>query len=324
MAAVAYVPATTGSLRIHLVDGSHRPLPDDFQTFLRLMDGHKQVASSFVNGSSAVFSGLPFPDKSMKRLTVFAHARHHRDAILFPVHVAKNVLSDAEVMLVPESGRFCFDSLDQLEAGHPLIRRAIGNSHEFHAMQESNPRHVATLLNLCAAMETMPLPNPGFPTPLHYDWQPEWNLMSPGQCWAWVDTRLMDSLRGAAGLRSFAQQPNPEACHPGIAGRVGPATASWKELGLPIANVRFTFHGHDRRTLDLADPSGEVRPVDCVMVQAEIDYAGDLVDAGLADAVPAIGSRESSVPELAYQMRWMASRQERLPEFNPPYGIESE
>jgi len=322
MAAVAYAPAT-GSLRIHLVDGSHRPLPDDFQTFLRMMDGHKQVASSFVNGSTAVFSGLPFLDMSTKRFTVFAHARYHRDALLFPVHLAKNVLVDSALMLVPENGRFCFDALDILEAGHPQIRRAIGNASEYRRMQESNPRHVATLLNLCAAMETMPLPNPEFSTPLHYDWQPEWDLMSPGQCWAWVDVRLMESLRTAACLRSFAQQPNPEACHPGIAGRVGPATASWKELRMPVGNVRFSFHGHDRRTLDLADPAGEVRSVDCVMVQADIDYAGDLVAAGLSEAVPCNGSRETSVPELAYQLRWMASRQERLPEFNPPYGIES-
>ena len=189
-------------------------------------------------------------------------------------------------------------------------------------MQESNPRHVATVLNLCAAMESMPLPDPDFRTPLDYDWQPEWDLMSPGQFWAWVDVRLMDSLRTAGCLRSFAQQPNPEASHPGIAGRVGPATASWKEIRLPVANVRFSFHGHDRRTLDLVDPTGETRSVDCVMVEAEIDYAGDLVNVGLADALPSNGDRETSVPELAYQLRWMAVRQERLPEFNPPYGIE--
>jgi hypothetical protein len=322
MAAVAYGPAT-GSLRIHLVDGSRRPLPDDFQTFLRMVEGHKQVASSFVNGSSAVFSGLPFSDTSLKRHTVFAHARYHRDALLFPVRLAKNVLVDAALMLVPESGRFRFDSLEMLEAGHPLIRRVLGRAGQYHSAQESNPRDVATLLNLCAAMESMPLPDPGFPTPLHYDWQPEWDLMSPGQFWAWVDVRLMDSLRAAGCLQSFAQQPNPEVRHPGIAGRVGPATASWKEIRFPVANMRFNFHGHDRRTLDLVDPDGQTRAVDCVMVEADIDYAGDLVNVGLADALPCTGDRETSVPELAYQLRWMAARQERLPEFNPPYGIET-
>jgi len=320
MAALAHAPAT-GSLRIHLVDGSRQPLPDDFQTFLRMLDGQKQVASSFVNGSSAVFSGLPFLDTGHKRYTVFAHARHHREALLFPVYLAKNVLADAGLMLVPENGRFHFDSLDMLEAGHPLIRRVVGRGEEYHSMQESNPRDVATLLNLCAAMETMPLPDPEFRTPLCYDWQPAWDLMSPGQFWAWVDVRFMESLRTAGCLHAFAQQANPEACHPGIAGRVGPSTASWKEIRFPVANVRFSFHGHDRRTLDLMDPTGETRAVDCVMVEAEIDYAGDLVNAGLADAL-ANGGRETSVPELAYQLRWMASRLERLPEFNPPYGIE--
>ena len=81
MAAVAYAPAT-GSLRIHLADGSRQPLPDDFQTFLRMVEGHKPVASAFVNGSSAVFPGLPFSDNSRQRYTVFAHARYHRDALV--------------------------------------------------------------------------------------------------------------------------------------------------------------------------------------------------------------------------------------------------
>lgn len=321
MAAVAYGP-TTGSLRIHLVDGSRQPLPDDVQTFLRLAEGQKQVASSFVNGSSAVFSGLSFSDTDLKRYMVFAHSRYHRDALLFPVRLAKNVLVDAALMLVPESGRFRFDSLETLEAGHPLIRRVLGKGCEYHSVQQSNPRDVATLLNLCAAMESIPLPDQDFRTPLHYDWQPEWDLMSPGTFWAWVDVRLMDSLRTAGCLHSFAQQPNPEARHAVIPGRVGPATTSWKEIRFPVGNVRFAFHGHDRRTLDLEDPSGETRAVDCVMVEAEIDYAGDLVNVGLADTLPCAAGRETSVPELAYQWRWMAARQERLPEFNPPYSIE--
>ncbi|HEV3330898.1 MAG TPA: hypothetical protein VG096_07955 [Bryobacteraceae bacterium] len=319
---MAYAPAT-GSLRIHLADGSRQPLPDDFQTFLRMVEGHKPVASAFVNGSSAVFPGLPFSDNGRQRYTVFAHARYHRDALLFPVHLAKNVLVDAALMLVPENGRFRFDSLGMMESGHPLIRRVLGRGSEYHSMQESNPRHVATLLNLCAAMENMPLPDPDFRTPLHFDWQPEWDLTSPGRFWAWVDVRLMESLRTAGCFHSFAQQANPEASNPGIAGRVGPATASWKEIRFPVGNVRFSFHGHDRRTLDLVDPTGETRAVDCVMVEAEIDYAGDLVNVGLADVLPSNGGRETSVPELAYQLRWMAARQERLPEFNPPYGIES-
>ena len=269
-----------------------------------------------------MFSGLAFPHSNTRRLTVLAHARDHRDALLFPVHLAKNVLTDASLMLVPENGRFSFDSLEVIEAGHPSIRRALGKGSQYHAMQESNPRHVATVLNLFAAMETMPLPHAEFLTPLHYDWQPEWEFISPGQFWGWADVRLMDSLRKAACLHSFAQLPNPEVYHPGIPGRVGPATASWKELRMPVGNVVFSFHGHDRRTLDLDDPSGGTRSVDCVMVQAEIDYAGDLIDAGLADVFPSNGCPEPSVPEAAYQLRWMVSRQERLPEFNPPYGIE--
>jgi len=324
MAAAVAFGLAAGSLRIQLVDGSRQPLWQDCQTFLRLLDNRREpVHSLFVNGPTAVFSGLPSSGNGSDPLSLVAHAPNYYDALLFPIRPAKNVLMDAALMLVPRNGRPRFHSLDLVDARHPRIRRALGEGCDYRTMQETNPRHVAAALNVFTALEIVPLPDPEHPTPLDYDWVPDWHLSTPSHVWAWVDIRLMDSLRRAAELHSFAKEPHPESGHPGISGRVGPATSAWKETRFDVGNLRFSFHEHDRRTFDLADPIGDTRAVDCVMVEVEIDCWGDLVTLGRADLLSPPAAGEHNSPELVYQLRWMSTRLERLPEFDPPYTIEA-
>jgi hypothetical protein len=316
------LPAATGSIRIQLVDGCRLPLADDFETFLRLFGSQKrQVAAGFVTGPSAIFPNLPVTESCAERYAVLACARRHRDGTLFPVHPQPNTLMEGNVMLVPENGHPRFDPLDVIDAEHPLIRRALCQE-RFDALRSSDPRSLATLLNICTAMETMPLPDPCFPSPLHFDWQPVWDLLSPDRVWAWVDVGLVEAIRRASCLRAFANDPRPQARHRGIPGRVGPATSSWQEVRFDLANVNFTFHEYDRRTLDLTDPTGDMRSVDCVMVEAGIAYWGEMLSLGLCDAIPPAEARDKCAVEMAYQLRWMVSRQEGLSEFNPPYSIE--
>jgi len=318
------MPSTpaTGSIRIRLVDGSRQPVPDDFETFLRIFDSRRRhVAAGFVTGSSAIFPNLPVTESCVERYAVLACARRHRDGTLFPVRPLPNTLVEGNVMLVPENGRPRFDPLDAIDEEHPLIRRALC-AERFDATRSSDPRSLAALLNICAAMETMPLPDPYFPSPLHFDWQPVWDLLSADRIWAWVDVGLVEAIRRASCLRAFAHDPRPQPRHRGIPGRVGPATSSWQEVRFDLANVTFTFHEYDRRTLDLPGPSGDQRSVDCVMVEAAIDYWGDMLSLGLCDAVPSEEARGKCAAELAYELRWMVTRQEGLSEFDPPYSIE--
>ena len=315
-------PAASGSLRVHVVDGSRRPLAEEFDAFLRIFDSHRtQVASGFVTGPQAMFPALPLAENGSERYTIFAHARQFRDGVLFPVRPLRNMLVDAAVMLIAEKGKYRFEPLDVLEAGHPAIRRVICRE-KYEAMAKSNPRELAALLNVCTAAEAMPMPDANFPTPLDFYWQPEWDLLSPERVWAWVDARLVEAIRNAGCLRLFAPEAHPESLHPGVSGHVGPATASWREVRLPAANLRFTFHEHDRRTIDRTSPTGQTDSVDCVILEAAFEFWGDLLSLGMAEAVPPAETREKCSVEMAYQLRWMMTRQERLPEFNPPYRIE--
>lgn len=315
-------PAATGSVRIHLLDGSRQPVTDDFSAFVRIVDIQKrQLTSGFISGAHAIFPNLPITEGCMECYAVFVSARRHRDGTLFPLRPLPNALVEGHVMLVPENGHFRFDPLDSIDASHPLIRRVL-RPERYEAIRESDPRSLATLLNVCTALESMPLPDPCFPSPLHFDWQPVWDLLSPERVWAWVDIRLVEAIRGASCLRAFAHDPRPGVRHRGIPGRVGPATTGWQEVRFDVANVNLIFHEHDRSTLDLRDPLGDTRSVDCVMVEAGMNYWGDLLSLGLCDAIPPEEARTKCAPEMSYQLRWMVTRQEGMPEFNPPYSIE--
>jgi hypothetical protein len=315
-------PAATGSIRIQVVDGSRQPVADDFTAFVRIVDIQKrQLTSGFVNGAHAIFPNLPITEGCVERYAVFACARQYRDGTLFPVRPLPNALVEGHMMLLPENGHFRFDPIDLIDTAHPLIRRVLCPE-RYDAARQSNPRSLATLLNICTALESVPLPDHYFPGPLYFDWQPVWDLLSPDRIWAWVDIRLVEAIRGASCLRAFAHDPRPGARHTGIPGRVGPATTGWQEVRFDLANVNLTFHENDRRTLDLPDPLGETRSVDCVMVEAGMNYWGDLLSLGLCDAIPPAEARTKYAAEMSYQLRWMVTRQEGLPEFNPPYSIE--
>ncbi|HWB82573.1 MAG TPA: hypothetical protein VG675_00390 [Bryobacteraceae bacterium] len=327
MAATA-ISLCTGSIRVNLVDGTRRPVADEFQTFLRILDGRgREASSSFVRGPLAIFAGLVFRGNANDHHTVCAHAERHRGCPLFPVRVIPNVLSDAGLMLLPEDGRFLLDPLEAIESAHPRIRRLLANntrdvcSRYRHAI-ETQPRSLAALLNLATALESIPLPDPLYPTPLDYDWQVEWDLMSPDRFWAWADIRLIDHVRRAAALHCFAPDASPEFFHSGIAGRVGPGTHSWKEVRLETANLRLTFHEYDRRTLDFPDGQGGTRAVDCVMAEIDMEFDSERMGQRLGQA-QSTAREETAAPEMAYQLRWMATRQEGLPEFNPPLRIEA-
>jgi hypothetical protein len=315
-------PTATGSVRIHLVDGSRQPVPDEFSAFARVVDIQKrQLTSGFVTGAHAIFPNLPITEGCVERYAVFASARRHRDGMVFPVRPLPNALVEGHVMLVPENGQFRFDPLDSIDAAHPLIRRVLWQD-RYDAIRESDPRSLATLLNICTVLESMPLPDPCFPGPLHFDWQPVWDLLSPDRVWAWADIRLVEAIRGASCLRAFAHDPRPGTQHCGIPGRVGPATTGWQEVRFDLANVNLIFHEYDRRTLDLTDPLGDTRSVDCVMVEAGMSYWGDLLSLGLRDSIPPAEEQTKCAAEMSYQLRWMVMRQEGLPEFKPPYSIE--
>jgi hypothetical protein len=321
--------ADTGTIRINLFDGARQPA--NVSTFIQIFDGNqKQIVSRFFDGPNLPVPGVPFYDNLGDLYRIVVHAKGYEDSGLYPVHVARNTLVDADLMLLPENGGFQFEPLDSLRASQPLVHNLLVNGlgdgqlpQKFNDAKESNPRELAALLNIATAMEAIPLGNPATPTPLHYYWQLRWDLLSPDRFWAWVDASLVEAVRRAADLHVFAEEANPESFHPGIPGIVDPATASWKEIRFDVANVQLTFHESTRQSIAVTDGAGATRMVDCVMAEPDIDYYQDLAAHGLLEVLPNWLTQGKTDPQAVYMLRWMATRQERLPDFSPPFTVQA-
>ena len=326
--AAAALGQQTGSLRINLFDGARKPA--NLSVFLQIFDGNqKQIVSRFFDGPNIPISGVPFYDNLGDLYRVVAHAKGHQDTGLYPVRVMRQKLVDADLMLLPENGGFHFDQLASIRTSNPTIFSLLGNGlsdnqvqQNFGDAREGKPKALAAVLNIATAMQSIPLPDgAAIRTPLDFYWQLEWDLIAQDRLWAWVDARLVPAVRKAADLHTFAEETNPQNFHPGIPGRVNPATASWKEVRFDVANVQLTFHETTRKTIQAPDGAGGTRAVDCVMAEPDIDYFKDLAAHGLLEVLPNSLSHGLTDPQMVYMLRWMATRQENLPDFAPPCTV---
>lgn len=80
------------------------------------------------------------------------------------------------------------------------------------------------------------------------------------------------------------------------------------------ANVQLTFHGGSTRKID---------GVDCVVVEPDIEYYKDLGAHTLLEVFPNTIAGRKTDPKVMYILRWIAGRHAGVPEFNPPYTIET-
>ena len=249
---------------------------------------------------------------------------------MFPLRILDGQEVEADLMLLPKDGTFQFTKLDAIGDQHPLLAKMLTNgvdsakAHErFTSRMEGEKSRLAlgALLTIAAAIEQIPLAEADFPSPFSYYWQLEWDLLMPDRFWAWVEPGLADAISRLAALHSFEAEQNPAGFHGGIPGIIGPATRSWKQTRFDVANVQLTFHENDKKTLRILDGAGGERDVECVIVEPDIDYFKDMLAHGLLEVIPNLLTNGKTDPRQAYLLRWMASRQEKLADFNPPCTV---
>src|SRR5262249_34436319 len=107
---------------------------------------------------------------------------------------------------------------------------------------------------------------------------------------------------------SFSQEPDPSAFHPG-------ATRSYKQTQFDTTNVQLTFHENNIKTLP--GPNG---PVDCIVVEPDIDYYKDLVSHFLLEVLPNKFTGGLTDPRVVYMLRWMVGKQSGA-DFDPLYTL---
>jgi hypothetical protein len=80
------------------------------------------------------------------------------------------------------------------------------------------------------------------------------------------------------------------------------------------ANVQLTFHEDQKAVID---------GVACVLVEPDIDYYKDLLAHALLEVLPNKLTGGLTIPVEVYVLRWIAGRHAGVPEFNPPYILDT-
>ena len=314
---------TTGSIRLNVVNGARQPVRDDLEFLVRVLDGRKQqVASKFVKGPAIPIEGLPYHDNLDDWYTIIVHANGYQDAGIYPVRLMAGRLIDAYVILLRNDANFHFSPIETIKAD-PKLYQLLANGAagdvavRYHAAMENQPLQLGALLTIGTAIRDIPLDD--LSSPLEYYWEVIWDLLAQDRFWAWVDARLADRIKTLAALHSFAEEQDAAHWHPGIAGRVQPATRSWKQTRFDVSNVQLTFHEKNTRTIQKPDGTN----VDCVIVEPDIDYYRDIISHGILEVLPNLLTNGKTDPRQDYALRWMATQLEGIqPDFNPPCTLD--
>jgi hypothetical protein len=314
----------TATIVVNLFDGTRQPLTisDRTQLLVRIIDGNQQpVFTDFQTVASLRFK-VPFFDNFGDRYTVIASADKFLQAGFTPVNVSPSIVQIVDLMLLPKNGTFNFADATwrQIQQRQPRIASILAHGADddqaaedrYEQLMEDKPSSLASLWNLMTAMAGIHLPNG---TPLDYFkeliWEdiPDRHLFAPAQdrFYAWVDQNLLEQVKIAARQDEFKAEINPNLFHPG-------ATSSYKEIEFGEANVQLTFHENDTRTID---------DVDCIAVEPDIDYFKDAGAHSLLEVIPNLFTGGLSDPKTIYVLRWIAGRHAGVPDFDPPYTIQS-
>lgn len=315
MPAVPKSAPLTASLVVHVVDGTRQPIQTP-ELLIRILDGSQNPVRTGTFGvPTVIFRDLPVKDNLEDRFTVIASAPSYRQAGFTPVIVRRGVVLTVNLMLLPKRPQLNFRAAlwQNLRAWNPevadLLARGTASPEEardrYSQMLETRPAALACLLNLAEAMSAIALP---VGTPLSYVKEIIWDeSFAQDRFYCWAEAALIDQVTEAASQDLFAPIVGSGFFHPG-------ATLSFKQKQFGEANVQLTFHENETRTID---------GVPCVKMEPDIDYFQDVGAHTLLEVLPNTLTGSKTDPLAVYALRWIAGRQAGIPEFEPPFTIES-
>jgi hypothetical protein len=315
----------TGNIRFTIVDGRRQPLSANTQVLVRLLNGAQTINPVWATGGDITMSEIAFTDTGQDSYNVFAHANGYNDAVSpLRVPIKPGATSDVALLAIPKNGRFHFQPWAQFQTVDAGILKVVTNGatgdagRRYEDTAESQPMALGALLNLATAIRDIPLGGEKSALDKYY-WEVIWDLLAPDRFFAWVDARLADEIKALADLHAFSTETDSAFWHKGFPGRIDPATRSWKQTRFDVTNVQLTFHETTRSTRNDSDGN----PVDCVVVEPDIDLYKDLLAHGLTEVASNAITDGKTDPRTVYAMRWMVTRQEPdVAEFSPPVTIE--
>lgn len=312
--------ADTTTLQVNLFDGTRRPVDPEIEPFIQVFDGDnpsKKLVDSFKKANRVVFPNLPFSHNFADNFRVTATANNHFDAGFVPVKMSKDQTRVLDLMLLPRDYEFRFSrsGWEQLSANRPefysLMKGGFADEASAKAaydkLMNDQPPALAGLLNITAALSAIDLPDGGGTTALSYYEEVIWDQTAneaPQQdrFYAWAKEELIDKVVTAAHEGEFTPEPLAGWMHHG-------ASRSYKQLRFGEANVQITFHEN------IPSPEGLVK------VETDIDYYRNPVAHAILEVIPNHFTKGKTDPVMAFALRWMAGREQGLPDFDPLFDI---
>ena len=315
----------TGSILINIVDGTRQPLGQGIPWSATIRDGRPPDQWKTLNidgsGPAELVKGLNYFNNFFDNYTVLLSANHYENTGWRPVAISPAKPTIVDLMLLPKDGRLNFSGAtwDSVRSLRPRFAEILSAgivdapSRYSTLMEQPEGLVLGCLLNLLTAMSQILLPNGK--SPVDYYWQPIWDdpqfQMAQDRFFAYVDKSLIQDVVKAAQVGSFAEEKDPGIFHPG-------ATLSYKQTQFDVTNVQLTFH--QGNTKQIIGPSG---PVDCVVIEPDIDYYKDPLAHFFMEVLPNKLTNGLTDPRAVYLLRWMAGKQAGT-DFNPLYTMTPE
>lgn len=304
----------TAPVMIRVSDGTRELMKEGVQLLFRLLDGNQKERVSRFLKKPVLRANVPFFDNLGDRYTVVVSAEKYLQAGFTPIAVKPGVVETVDLMLLPRNNTFNFRDArwESLKETHGKLARILTQGVSEHVardrytqLMENQAPSLAAMLNITTALDALFLPSG---TPLDYFkaliWDDPQAAIAPDRFFGFADTGLMEQLRLGEQQGILREEPLPGLFHPG-------ATRSYKQVQFGEANVQLTLHETTKSKID---------GVDCVKVEADMDYYKDPLAHALLEVLPnRFGG--GTDPRQVYVLRWIAGRRAGVPEFNPPYTI---
>jgi len=309
--------ADTTSLRVKLFDGRRQLVDPAIEPYVRVFDGDtpsKKLRDEYKKANSFFFPDLPFTDNFVDNFRVIATADDHYDTGYVPVKMIKNEVRELSLMLLPKSHEFDFSAArwETLATRRPELFELLTDADDaaakarYEHLRDSEPPALAGLLNITTALGELRLPHNSGTSGLSYFEDIIWDKAAneaPTQdrLYAWASTALLDRVVEAADDGYFEHQPLAGLVHRG-------ASRSYKHKAFGEANIQITFHENA--------PASE----GMVKVEVDLDYYKNIAAHALLEVIPNKFKGKTN-PVQAFALRWIATREHGLPDFDPLYTI---
>jgi hypothetical protein len=266
------------------------------------------VIKTFWSKTPAVNIQLPFHNSPQDDYRVIVHVKGYETAGAF-VHADPTIHHMVNMLMIPSHATFGFPSWADLVAEHPETARLIaaGVSENaaiarYLALGKAKPLSLASLMNLCAAMESIGLGDQK--TPMDFIKEVIWDdTLAQDRFFGYADPAIIPLVRAAATEDEFAEEKDCATFHPG-------STCSFKQTEFDYSNVQLTFHQGDKKTIG---------GVECVKIEPDMDLYKEIVAHGLGEVLPNLSTGGLTNPLDVLALRWIDAVQSDEPLFDPGY-----